>query len=100
MAANNQLYRVFEAVFKEHYNQLANYAFSILKNEQDAEDVVQEIFVKIWNNNPEVVATDHIKYYLITATRNGCISLLRRQASQPTINTDQVELQAAEDEER
>jgi RNA polymerase sigma factor (sigma-70 family) len=56
--------------------------------------------VKIWNNNAEVLNADHIKYYLITATRNGCISLLRRQAGQPTVNADQLELHASEDGEK
>ena len=38
MFSDKNLYLQFEKTFKEHYNALANYAYSILKNEADAED--------------------------------------------------------------
>jgi RNA polymerase sigma factor (sigma-70 family) len=80
MAANVELYPLFEKLFKEYYNTLANYALSIVKNRADAEDVVQDVFVKLWQNSPQVVNTDQVKYYLYTATKNTCITLLRKQA--------------------
>ena len=68
MPSASDLYTQFEALFKAHYNELANYALSILKNRDDAEDVVQEVFIRIWQNNPSIIATPDVKFYLITAT--------------------------------
>jgi RNA polymerase sigma-70 factor (family 1) len=90
----------FEQVFREHYNHLANYAFSILKSEQDAEDVVQEVFIRIWQNNPDVLTSEQVKFYLVTATRNGCISFLRKQAGKKFVDPETAGIQSTPDEAR
>jgi RNA polymerase sigma-70 factor (family 1) len=90
MAANAELYPLFEKLFKEYYNTLANYALSIVKNRADAEDVVQDVFVKLWQNSPQVVNTDQVKYYLYTATKNTCITLLRKQAGKTYVQPDDI----------
>jgi RNA polymerase sigma-70 factor (family 1) len=99
MPADKNLYSKFEALFREHYNALANYAYSILKSEQDAEDVVQEVFIKIWQNNPDIVKSEQVKFYLITSIKNGCISFLRKQAGKKFVQPEDVQLHRAPDEE-
>lgn len=88
MPANQDLYPLFEKLFREHYNSLANYALSILKNRQDAEDAVQDVFVKLWQNSPQVVSTEQVKFYLFTATKNTCITLLRKQAGKTFVDPE------------
>jgi RNA polymerase sigma-70 factor (family 1) len=90
MTANQDLYPLFEKLFREHYNTLANYALSILKNRQDAEDAVQDVFVKLWQNSPQVVTTGQVKFYLFTATKNTCISLLRKQAGKTFVEPEDI----------
>jgi RNA polymerase sigma-70 factor (ECF subfamily) len=98
MPASSQLYTTFESLFREHYNTLANYAYSILKNKENAEDVVQDVFVKLWQNNPEVVNTPQVKFYLLTATKNNCISLLRRQSGKTFVQVEESQLPGMADE--
>lgn len=98
MTASPPLYASFEALFREHYNTLANYAYSILKNKENAEDVVQDVFVKLWQNNPEVLNTPQVKFYLLTATKNNCISLLRRQSGKTFVQVEESRLPAMADE--
>ena len=100
MPSDKDLYRKFESVFKEHYNSLANYALSILKNEHDAEDVVQDLFIRIWQNTPEVIESPQVKYYLLTAVRNGCISHIRKQAGKTFVQPEDVHLHEAEEEKK
>lgn len=93
------LYDKFELLFREHYGKLAEYAYSIVKNKEDAEDAVQEVFIKIWQNKPAVIENEGIKFYLLTATKNTCISLLRKQALLvPYAEQDKGLLQAMEAE--
>lgn len=98
MPANRQEYSLFETLFRAHYNALANYAFSIVKNQQDAEDVVQEVFIRLWQTKPAALGTDQAKFYLLAATKNGCISLLRKQAGKFMVEPDGLQVAAAEDE--
>jgi RNA polymerase sigma-70 factor (ECF subfamily) len=92
-------YIAFETIFKEHYSFLANYAFSILKTEQDAEDVVQDLFKKIWQNTPHVIANENVKFYLLTATKNACISYLRKQAGKTYVQPEEIKSQHPSDDE-
>jgi len=98
MPANTELYATFEALFREHYNALANYAYSILKNKQNAEDVVQDVFVKLWQNTPGVITTAQVKFYLLTATKNNCISFLRKQSGKTFLQVEETNLPAQADE--
>src|ERR1044071_8889723 len=94
MPLNQDLYRTFESLFREHYNELANYAFSILRNKEDAEDVVQDVFIRVWQNNPQVIENTQAKFYLLTAVKNGCISFLRKQAGKRYVQPEDAQLQA------
>lgn len=99
MLSEKNLYLLFEKTFKEHYNALANYAISILKNQADAEDVVQDVFIKVWQNNPDIIQSEQVKFYLLTAIRNGCISFLRKQAGKTFVQPEDVHLHRTADEQ-
>lgn len=89
---DKDLYQSFEHAFREHYQSLASYAYSILKNAHTAEDVVQDVFLKVWQNNPDIIKSPQLKFYLVTATRNSCISVLRNQAGKIFVEADEVEV--------
>jgi RNA polymerase sigma-70 factor (ECF subfamily) len=99
MLYRKELYFTFEKVFREHYNALASYALTILRNRQDAEDVVQEVFIRVWQKSPEVIETAHLKFYLLTAVKNGCISFLRKQAGKNFLQPEEVSLHEKPEEE-
>jgi RNA polymerase sigma-70 factor (family 1) len=100
MPTNRQEYSRFELLFRAHYNSLANYAYSIVKNQQDAEDVVQEVFIRLWQSKPAAMETDGAKFYMLTATKNTCISLLRKQAGKFMVEPETVHLAASEEENK
>ncbi len=84
------LYERFEELFREHYGPLANYAFSLVKDRQDAEDAVQDVFIRIWQHHQDMIQNEGVKFYLYTATKNTCISLLRKQATRSSANPEEL----------
>ncbi len=52
-------------------------ALGILHNGQDAEDAVQVVFLKLWNERETMDEVENLPNYLRTCLRNHCISLLR-----------------------
>jgi RNA polymerase sigma-70 factor (ECF subfamily) len=53
-----------------------------------AEDVVQDTFIKIWEQKRELILSPEVRYYLITAVKNNCISALRKQNTRNEVFTD------------
>lgn len=82
--------QAFKELFAREYNNLCQYAYSYLKEEHMAEDVVQETFVKIWETKRELIGKPEIRFYLVTAVRNNAISVLRKQASSQTRYVDET----------
>lgn len=64
---------------------LLNYARNILENEEDAEDITQEVFFKLWNMRNDLEQYDSISALSMTITKNLSINHLKvRQRKQNT----------------
>ncbi len=87
LPCSDQLYQQFQAVFKQHYNSLCNYAHSFLKDFEASEDVVQDLFIKIWEKRPDLIATPTIRFYLFTSVRNNCLTHLSKEKRSPLISS-------------
>ncbi|MGG5576934.1 sigma-70 family RNA polymerase sigma factor [Myroides sp. C15-4] len=59
-----------------HWDVLYQYAFTILRDETLASDVVQEVFISIWNNF-DGLTIDNAKAYLITSVKNKSLYYLK-----------------------
>lgn len=75
-----------ERLFNTYKKQMVVYALSILHNDSDSEDAVQNAFVKIVGNNWKTVSkinnADDMKNYLLKATKNSCIDIMRKNNRQ------------------
>jgi RNA polymerase sigma-70 factor (family 1) len=69
----------FERVFKTHFNSLYNYAYTILRNESTAEEVVQQVFFKIWEKRESLPDETLLKAYLYRAVHNESLNAIKRQ---------------------
>ena len=72
------LYQSFQQDFYQHYQPLCQYAFTLVKEEEACEDIVQEIFLRVWEKKQDLVGTEALRYYLYTATRNNCLTYLEK----------------------
>jgi len=72
-------YRRFQALFADYYSPLCNYALTFVKSAEVSEDIVQEVFTRIWESRREVILEDSARFYLFTAVRNNCITHLRKE---------------------
>ena len=60
-------------------DKLYRFAFRLLQDVQEAEDVVQDVMVRIWSKKAEWGQWNSLEAYCMTATRNTCVDRMRRQ---------------------
>jgi RNA polymerase sigma-70 factor, ECF subfamily len=82
--------KTLEILFHRHYTVLCRYAFAILQCRQTAEEVVSDVFLKIWNQRHTLQIQSSLKAYLLTSVRNLSIDCLRRQARRRTLGADAI----------
>lgn len=67
----------FAFFFNEYYACLSFFAFKILNDEAEAQDVVSDSFVKLWERREAIDKPGSLKSYLYTTVKNACVDLLR-----------------------
>lgn len=85
-----------ETIVERYGDMLYRLCILMLKNESDAEDVVQETFIKYYRKAPAFENAEHEKAWLIQVATNGCRDLLRFRVRHP--QADEEFLQASSDE--
>jgi RNA polymerase sigma-70 factor, ECF subfamily len=67
----------FEQLFKSHFRLLCNIANNIVKNERAAEDIVQDVFLKLWQKKDDLKIHTNVMGYLYRATANASIDYIK-----------------------
>ena len=92
----------FERLFKDSYPLMYRLAFSMVENADDAKDAVNQVFTQMWKGKPQV-SDDSVRGYLLAATRNQCLHILRqrqlRRQMEEALERDENERQDEEREE-
>ena len=69
----------FESVFRQWYPSLCHTTYRIIKDKDKAEDIVQDVFVKVWENRKTIEITISIKSYLFRSCINTALNETSRQ---------------------
>lgn len=71
----------FDRIYELYSHKLYSFVFRILKNESEAADIVQEVFVKIWESRDKLGDYKLLNSYIFTIAYNFSISLIRKRIS-------------------
>jgi len=72
----------FEGLFKQYQPLLLPFAHRFVRSREDAREIVQDVFVAVWNNRSSLRQDGNLKSYLFTATRNKCLNFLQKRRLQ------------------
>lgn len=87
----------FEALFRLHYGPLCAFAAHYVKDVDKAEDLVQDLFFRLWMDRERTKVTSSLKAYLFRSVRNRCLNALKVQGRVRSIN-DEVDVPADPEE--
>lgn len=69
----------YEKLFRQNYAALVRFAKDIVKDKDTAEDLVQEVFVKIWERRQSIEIKTSVNAYLYMAVKNHCFNKLKAE---------------------
>lgn len=84
--------RVFEQIFRKHYASLCHYARSILKDPDDAEEIVQNVFCTWWEKRVFIDINISLKSYLYRAVHNHALNRIKHLKVQDTYRQHNAEV--------
>ena len=70
----------FEALYKRYWLPLAQFAFRYVRSAEEAEEVVQDVFFRVWRQRLEWNVVGSVENYLYLAVRNASLDRLERAA--------------------
>lgn len=69
----------FEEIYLNYYSRMKYFALEYVLREEDAENIVQDIFLELWESRQELFSHINLFSLLFTTVKNRCIDFLRHQ---------------------
>jgi RNA polymerase sigma-70 factor (ECF subfamily) len=80
VAAGDQA--AFRRLYMHFYKRLYHFALALVKTRESAEEIVEDVFVRIWQQRENIRAIKNLRVYLYTATKNSSLNFLSQKARQ------------------
>jgi len=80
--------RAFTQLYNTYIAELTGFIVKFVKLPQIAEDISQEVFIKIWQNHAQLQGVDSFKAYLFVAARNHTLNILKRIAKEDSAKAE------------
>ncbi len=84
---------IFDVLHVLYFQKLFCVAHSYVSSREDAEEIIQDVFVKLWKRQGEIHSISNIGGYLYKMTRNSCLDFLRSKKDQLAIGTNMLQQQ-------
>ena len=72
----------FRKLYAHFYKRLFQFALALVKIRESAEEIVEDVFVRIWQQRENLQAIKNLRIYLYTATKNSSLNFLSQKARQ------------------
>ena len=87
----------FELLLERFRDKVFRLSFSLLRDETQAEDMTQDVLIKIWKGLPGYQGGASLSTWIYTITRNACLTELKKRAARPTVSLQDPQLEEAVD---
>ena len=76
--ADNML--AFDLLYRRYSGRLSKFGYSILKSKEETENLIQDVYLSLWENRFNVEKNSSVKSYLFTIAYNSAITQIRKKA--------------------
>jgi len=92
--------RQLERIIDEHQQQLFSFAFFRVGSYEVAQDIVQDVFIRFYENSRHLSAANNVKAYLLKTISNACTDYLRKNGNIQFVAIEQLENELTDEEEK
>jgi len=92
--------RQLERIIDEHQQQLFSFAFFRVGSYEVAQDIVQEVFIRFYENSNRLSAANNVKAYLLKTISNACTDYLRKNGKIQFVAIEKLENELTDEEEK
>jgi len=85
--------QAYKQLFLLFYPSLLSFAVSMIKSKELSEEIVSDVFIKIWEKRHQLDKVENLSYYLFTAVKNRCLNELKDQKNRETIEINDVAIE-------
>lgn len=72
----------FDLLYKRYCNRVYKFGYSILKSDAETQNLMQDVFLRLWENRHKVEKDEAVKTFIFTITYNSAISVIRKKAKE------------------
>ncbi|SDD56554.1 RNA polymerase sigma-70 factor, ECF subfamily [Dyadobacter soli] len=77
--------RAFRVLFDQYHHKLGIYIFRLVKSDELAQEVVQDVFLKIWTNRFSLAEINNFQAYLSVIAKNHALNCLKKLAAEQAL---------------
>jgi RNA polymerase sigma-70 factor (ECF subfamily) len=81
----------YEELYHSMFSSLFSIAFSIVKNRETAEEIVSDVFLKIWQLRKKLAATEEVQLYIFRMARNQALTEITKWDNKRTVDISTVQ---------
>ncbi|WP_316834171.1 RNA polymerase sigma-70 factor [Pedobacter nutrimenti] len=86
IAVKNQ--HAFKIIYDKFHRKVYTFSLKYVKSEIQAEEIVQEVFLKLWQMKEAVLSIKNLDRFLLTLTRNRALDIIRRKELETRVNIE------------
>lgn len=76
---NRKAPEAFHVLFKEYYKTMVHFAMQFVRVVEDAEDIAQDLFVRLWESDAKYDTLNSLQTYMYTTVRNAALDVLKHR---------------------
>ena len=92
--------RQLERIIDEHQQQLFSFAFFRVGSYEVAQDIVQDVFIKLYENIQHLSAANNVKAYLLKTISNACTDYIRKNGKIQFVDVENVANELTDEDEK
>lgn len=85
--------QAYQAIYDLFFPNLHRFCYSFVKSSEIAEEIVSDVFIKLWQIRNKLLEIENLKVYLYQIAKNFCLNYITRHFKNPVVSLDEMDLE-------